>query len=125
MPGTGKTATTLEIIKKLKQNKKLDFNFLHINAMSLTNPNLVYTVITENITGKRVNPSSAASFLDDFFKKRDKAKVLSAFLSKRGHRNAKTSKARGQKNNQADLKKNAERMRIILIDELDALVTKK
>ena len=84
MPGTGKTATTLEIINKLKHDKKLDFKFLHINAMSLTNPNLVYTVIHEHVTGRRVNPSSAASFLDDFFKKRDKTKVLSNFLNKGG-----------------------------------------
>ena len=49
---------------------------MHINAMSLTNPNLVYTVLAENITGKRVNPASAAAFLDDFFKKKDKTKVL-------------------------------------------------
>jgi len=76
MPGTGKTATTLEIIKKMLKDKSSKFSFLHINAMSLTNPNLVYTVIQESITGKRVNPSSAAAFLDDFFKKKDKAKVL-------------------------------------------------
>jgi hypothetical protein len=50
--------------------------------MSLTNPNLVYTVIHENITGKRVNPSSAAAFLDDFFKKKDKSKVLTQFYNK-------------------------------------------
>lgn len=50
--------------------------------MSLTNPNLIYTVIHEHITGKRVNPSSAATFLDDFFKKKDKTKVLSNFLSR-------------------------------------------
>jgi Cdc6-like AAA superfamily ATPase len=45
MPGTGKTATTLEVIETLKKNKKLKFDFLHINAMQLTNPNLVYTII--------------------------------------------------------------------------------
>jgi origin recognition complex subunit 1 len=45
MPGTGKTATTLEVIESLKKNKKLKFDFLHINAMQLTNPNLVYTII--------------------------------------------------------------------------------
>ncbi len=92
MPGTGKTATTLEIINKLKQQKKHDFKFLHINAMSLTNPNLVYTVIHEHITDKRVNPSSAAAFLDEFFKKKDKARVLQSFYSKT--RGARTTKAR-------------------------------
>jgi len=84
MPGTGKTATTLEIIRKLKSKKGNDFKFLQINAMSLTNPNLVYTVIHEHITGRRVNPTSAATFLDDFFKKKDKSKVLSSYLSSGG-----------------------------------------
>jgi Cdc6-like AAA superfamily ATPase len=55
MPGTGKTATTLEIIRNLKH--KQSFEFLHINAMSLTNPNLVYTIIYEKIVGRRVNPA--------------------------------------------------------------------
>jgi Cdc6-like AAA superfamily ATPase len=76
MPGTGKTATTLEIIHNPKITNKYKFEFLHINAMSLTNPNLVYTIIYEKITGKRVNPASAALFLDEYFKKKDKAKLL-------------------------------------------------
>jgi hypothetical protein len=44
--------------------------------MQLTNPNLVYTIIYEKITGRRVNPATAALFLDEFFKKKDKAKLL-------------------------------------------------
>ena len=84
MPGTGKTATTLEVVKTLKaeseaHNKKLPkFEFIHINAMSLTNPNLVYTILNEKITGNRSNPTASASFLDEFFKKGDKLKVLKA-----------------------------------------------
>ena len=114
MPGTGKTATTLEVIKKLK-GAKLPFDFLHINGMSLTNPNLVYTVICENITTRRFNPASAAAFLDEFFKKKDKIKVLSNLLNKN----------RRKMNGKMDLKKIAEKTRVVLIDELDALVTKK
>jgi len=82
MPGTGKTATTLEVITNLKneatemRKAKMKFEFIHINAMSLTNPNLVYTILNEKITGRRVNPTSAAAFLDEFFKKKDKLKVL-------------------------------------------------
>ena len=48
MPGTGKTATTIEVISKLKKDK--NFSFLHINAMQITNPNTVYTIICEHIT---------------------------------------------------------------------------
>lgn len=58
MPGTGKTATTLETIRNLSKHNK--FEFLHINAMSLTNPNLVYTIMHEKITGRRINPASSA-----------------------------------------------------------------
>lgn len=74
MPGTGKTATTLEIVRNLRRKHK--FEFIHINAMSLTNPNLVYTILHENITGKRSNPAHSAAFLDEFFKRKDKLKVL-------------------------------------------------
>ena len=83
MPGTGKTATTMEVIKGLKKNFK--FSFLPINAMSLTNPNLVYTIIYEKITGRKVPPASAALFLDEFFKKRDKDKL---WLSSQSRTNA-------------------------------------
>lgn len=76
MPGTGKTATTLEVIQSLKSQRSNKFDFLHINAMSLTNPNLVYTIIYESIVGRRVSPANAALFLDEFFKKKDKTKVL-------------------------------------------------
>lgn len=87
--------------------------------MSLTNPNLVYTVLAENITGRRMNPASAATFLDDFFKKKDKAKCLQNLMSGKGRSKGRITK------NQSDVKKAGEKLRIVLIDELDALVTKK
>jgi len=52
--------------------------------MQLTNPNLVYTIIYEKITGRRVNPATAALFLDEFFKKKDKAKLLQSVWPKQG-----------------------------------------
>ena len=76
MPGTGKTATTLEVINSLSAQKSMKFDFLHINAMSLNNPNLVYTIIYKSIVGRNVAPSTAALFLDEFFKKKDKNKIL-------------------------------------------------
>ena len=79
MPGTGKTATTMEVIRNLKSKYK--FSFLSINAMQLTNPNLIYTIMFEKITGKKVAPASAALFLDEFFKKRDKVKILNNVLN--------------------------------------------
>jgi Cdc6-like AAA superfamily ATPase len=111
MPGTGKTVTTLQVIAKLR--KQINFDFLHINAMSLTNPNLVYTIIHEKITQRRVNPATAALFLDEFFKKKDKVKLLQSAMP--------ASKKKNLKLVQAEAKK----VRVVLIDELDALLTKK
>jgi Cdc6-like AAA superfamily ATPase len=121
MPGTGKTATTLEIIKRMltkdfiKKHKLPRFDFIHINAMSLTNPNLVYSILNEKITGRRANPTSSAAFLDEFFKKKDKVKVLKEKFFR-----TKVSKAVMEQ-----LHDSADKLRIVLIDELDALVTKK
>lgn len=73
MPGTGKTATTLEVVRKILAEKKQEksrrkiqgrahnskmrnVEYIHINAMSLTNPNAVYTILCEKITGRRLNP---------------------------------------------------------------------
>jgi len=122
MPGTGKTATTLEIIKRMrtaefmKKNKLRPFDFIHINAMSLSNPNLVYSILHEKITGRKTNPTSSAAFLDEFFKKKDKQKVLKDRLLKG---------ARISKMQQTKVRGEADRLRIVLVDELDALVTKK
>ena len=76
MPGTGKTVTTLEVIKNVLKEKKEEkkkrksgssayskmknVEYIHINAMNLTNPNLVYTILCEKIIGRRLNPQSAA-----------------------------------------------------------------
>jgi origin recognition complex subunit 1 len=85
--------------------------------MSLTNPNLVYTIIYEKITGRRVAPASAALFLDEFFKKKEKAKLLlDAWPTQKGQKRIADEKK---------AKTLAGKTRVILIDELDALVTKK
>jgi len=84
--------------------------------MSLTNPNLVYTILNEKITGRIVNPTSSATFLDEFFKKKDKIKVL----KDRGFGKTKRSKQELDR-----LRGSADKLRVLLIDELDALVTKK
>ena len=44
--------------------------------MAIASPNLVYTIIYEWIVGRRVTPANAALFLDEFFKKKDKTKIL-------------------------------------------------
>lgn len=112
MPGTGKTATTLEVVNSMKAQKQTrNFDFVHINAMSLNNPNLVYTIIYESIVGRKVGPTVAALFLDEFFKKKDKTKILMK------------AQGRSSKKTQKECQKICDRMRVVLIDELDALVT--
>lgn len=69
----------MEVIRSLKSKYK--FSFQSINAMQLTNPNLVYTIIYEKITGRKVSPANAALFLDEFFKKRDKVKILNQAMN--------------------------------------------
>ena len=114
MPGTGKTATTLEVIQRLKEQK--NFGFLHINAMQITNPNLVYTIICEHITNQRLNPAAAAMFLGEYFKRRDRTQMLlNNWCRNRKRQEDLVRKA----------KRESEKMRVILVDELDALVTKK
>ena len=114
MPGTGKTATTLEIINNLR--KLNNFEFIHINGMSVTNPHLVYTIIYERITGRRINPTSAAFFLDDYFKKKDKASLLKQVYAKKNIKSKDFNK---------EIAKKADQILVVLIDELDALITKK
>ena len=59
----------MNISKKTIQGKKIpSFDFIHINAMSLTNPNLVYTILAEKIIDKKMNPATASLFLDEFLK---------------------------------------------------------
>lgn len=96
MPGTGKTATTLEVIKKLNEERKKRFKFIHVNGMQLNNSSVMYSLIYKEITGQKHKPTTAAVLLDDYFKKKD--------LS------------------EAQLKH--QQMIVLLVDELDALVTK-
>ena len=85
--------------------------------MSLTNPNLVYTIICKKITDRQMPPASAALFLDDFFKGKDKERILKQYMGK-------PAKSMEKKHNE-EVKKRSEMVRVILIDELDALMTKK
>lgn len=99
MPGTGKTATTVEIIQDFKKNKDTsendayqNFKFVKINGMSLTNPQYVYTILCQEILNKTCRPATAALLLENYF----------------------------------TLNKKKRRVPIILLlDELDALITKK
>lgn len=98
MPGTGKTATTLEVIKNLQATYKKKIKFIHMNGMQLNNVNIMYSLIYQQISGTKQKPATAAVMLDDYFKNQ---KLKS----------------------EDDIKTSV--CHVLLVDELDALVTKK
>lgn len=78
MPGTGKTASVKQAVKRLYQDG-LDFDFVEINGMRLSNPNHVYSVLWKNLVSfgacqlqkvkenKRCSWGSALERLKNFF----------------------------------------------------------
>ena len=106
MPGTGKTATVLEVIRELTAQETLGninhFTFIHINGMAIENPFMVYTILYKNITGRTTTPGNACKFLDEYFKNGERA-----------------GKTRRIPILQPGI------VRVLLVDELDSLVTKK
>ena len=83
MPGTGKTATTLEIINSFqKQNQYPSFKFIKINGMSLDKPQYVYTILWQKILSRTVKPATAAILLEEYFsnKKRSKGSLVVMLL---------------------------------------------
>ncbi len=75
MPGTGKTATVTGVIKKLKEEKNLDFQFVPVNAMKLNHPNDIFSEIVYQLDLKHKKNSpivtgsavTSVDLLDSFF----------------------------------------------------------
>ncbi|KAI9319800.1 P-loop containing nucleoside triphosphate hydrolase protein [Dichotomocladium elegans] len=106
VPGTGKTATVLEIIRHLQnrvdQEELPPFNFVEINGMKITDPSQAYSILWQSLchheTGdghpqRRVTSAHALELLE----------------------------ARFSDNREDD----DQRTTVVLMDELDLLVTKK
>jgi len=98
MPGTGKTASVLEVVRRLQARPSTSFEFAHVNAMCLSTPGAVFAEICRKI------PSAAAGQ-----RKRRMA----------GH---------GENQAQASLARfftsgTSRKVVVLLIDEVDALVT--
>eukprot|EP00743_Colponemidia_sp_Colp-15_P005754 GILK01006184.1.p1 GENE.GILK01006184.1~~GILK01006184.1.p1 ORF type:complete len:671 (+),score=120.08 GILK01006184.1:42-2054(+) len=95
MPGTGKTATVLEVVRYLNdlhhQGKLPAFEFVEINGMRLPDPHQAYTQLYKALTGKHATPAHAAVLLEKRFKTPDARRKVC----------------------------------VLLVDELDYLVTKK
>lgn len=110
MPGTGKTALVTEVvhdlIAKAKSVRQTPFRFISINGMKLANPLDVYTQLAFGIADLHLPPSKAIAFLDKRFN--NSARVTATAAA--------TSSAASSSNSEA--------FSIVLVDELDLLMTK-
>ncbi|KAL9541798.1 hypothetical protein MBANPS3_008922 [Mucor bainieri] len=107
VPGTGKTATVLEVIRYLQhqaeQKEIADFDFVEINGMKLTDPNQAYSILWECIE-RSSNPQSNNDGKRKRYTSAHALQMLEAKFSKQS---------------------NDQRTTVVLMDELDLLVTKK
>jgi origin recognition complex subunit 1 len=71
MPGTGKTATVMEVVRTLKANAAKgispDFQFIEINGMKLPHPYEAYSIIWKALTGEDAPVKRAAMLLERRF----------------------------------------------------------
>jgi origin recognition complex subunit 1 len=71
VPGTGKTATITEVIRKLQREAKTKkipaFDYVEINGMRLTEPRQAYVQIYNQLTGGKVSWEQAHSLLEKRF----------------------------------------------------------
>lgn len=71
MPGTGKTATVLAAINKLKKDINLglisDFEFILINGLRLSSPQDAYSLLWKSLSGDYVTPKTALNQLKNYF----------------------------------------------------------
>lgn len=100
VPGTGKTATVLGIVRELQEevaNKTLsDFQFIELNGMTIADPQRAYVILWWHLMGQRASAKAARLRLTDYFTG-----------------SAKKGTARPKKKC------------VLLVDELDLLVTRK
>ncbi|CAI4229151.1 unnamed protein product [Auanema sp. JU1783] len=92
VPGTGKTASTMAVMRKMVSEGK-KFISVYVNAMELMEPKLLYVQVYNGITKntKKISPSVASNKLNAMFQVSDKKRLPI----------------------------------VLLVDELDQLVTKK
>lgn len=82
VPGTGKTATVMEVIRYLEENKEdyPDFNFYALNGMRLTSPDQAYVEMWKQMTGEKATAEHAMKLLDKRFNTKDPKRVSTIFL---------------------------------------------
>jgi origin recognition complex subunit 1 len=67
IPGTGKTACVMDIVRNMTQGGNRNFHFIEINGLQLPSPMHVYSKLCEALTGETVGPSTAMMALEDLF----------------------------------------------------------
>lgn len=67
IPGTGKTACVMDIVRNMTQSGNRNFHFIEINGLQLPSPMHVYSKLCEALTGETVGPSTAMVLLEDLF----------------------------------------------------------
>merc|ERR1719339_339917 len=82
VPGTGKTATVMEVVRYLKDNKDdyPDFNFYSMNGMRLTSPEQAYVEMWFQLTKEKATPEHAMKLLDTRFNTSAPKRVPTVFL---------------------------------------------
>eukprot|EP00899_Mesostigma_viride_P008063 jgi/Mesvir1/17258/Mv07668-RA.3 len=114
VPGTGKTATVREALRRLRQKSHEGlippFQSVEVNGLSLQAPRYAYSVIHEALTSERVSPEAALDLLDKRFGGRG-GSAASASIKRRGA----SGYARGG---------DGASMCVVVIDELDQLMSK-
>ncbi|CCH45750.1 Origin recognition complex subunit 1 [Wickerhamomyces ciferrii] len=70
-PGTGKTATVREVIRKLSkeshQKSGIDFNFVEINGMKLMSPQHSFEILWNKVDGSKTTASGVQQQLETYF----------------------------------------------------------
>ena len=82
VPGTGKTATVMEAVRMLQENREdyPDFNFYSMNGMRLTSPEQAYVEMWKLLTGEKATPEHAMKLLAARFSKAAPKRNTSVFL---------------------------------------------
>jgi Cdc6-like AAA superfamily ATPase len=84
LPGTGKTATVLECVRTLQTAHELGecppFQFVNVNGMALADPQQLYRIMYNALTGKAVVPAHAADMLEKLFSAQTAKRVCCVML---------------------------------------------
>ena len=67
LPGLGKTACVLEVVREISTRRKSNLRFLQLNCLKLKTPNEFYTLLLKLMSGVERRPEAAKNELNRFF----------------------------------------------------------